>query len=354
MLPATIDSLLSTPATAPHDGMPLSAGLPGRSSASSAESAVSAFAALLQAGLIDASDPASLPRHDAELQAPVAVLPEPYVLPEQIAGLPLDGKSLPPALAAIQTVPTVMAGQAQSVASQVLTENVSPGAETTLDELVADLDPDQKPGPSRDTMRLEAEFSRLIAAARVGSAESHSPQPEPTSLNLTSATPGEARGVDSTSQPARPLAMNTPLQHPDWNNEFAQRITWLANSRIQAAEIRLNPQHLGPIDIQVRMDGDQANLVFGAAHAQVRDAIEAALPRLREMFAAQGLTVANVDVDVRDGNAQQFAGGDDAQGGRGAQRGGLGNEGDPANADPAVAGALPGIQVASGLVDIFA
>jgi len=58
----------------------------------------------------------------------------------------------------------------------------------------------------------------------------------------------------------------------------------------------LNPQHLGPLEMQVQMEGDKATLAFTSQHAQVRDALESALPRLREMFAQNGLNIVDVNV----------------------------------------------------------
>jgi flagellar hook-length control protein FliK len=62
------------------------------------------------------------------------------------------------------------------------------------------------------------------------------------------------------------------------------------------ASLRLSPEHLGPLEIQISMNDDQASVYFGAAHADTRAALENALPKLREMFAAQGLSLADAGV----------------------------------------------------------
>ena len=53
------------------------------------------------------------------------------------------------------------------------------------------------------------------------------------------------------------------------------------------------------------MRDDQASVWFGAANADTRAAIEQALPRLREMFAAQGMSLADAGV-FREPPKQQF------------------------------------------------
>lgn len=91
-------------------------------------------------------------------------------------------------------------------------------------------------------------------------------------------------------------AMTRPFAHPDWGQELGERILWMNNKSIPVAELRLNPQHLGPVSIRINMDHDQASIAFSAQHASVRDAIEAAVPKLREMFGAQQLHLAEINV----------------------------------------------------------
>jgi flagellar hook-length control protein FliK len=74
---------------------------------------------------------------------------------------------------------------------------------------------------------------------------------------------------------------------------------------IPAAELRLNPRHLGPITIRVDVTQDQATVAFTAQHAAVKEAIEAALPKLREMFSAQQLSLAEVNVSQEDTGQRQ-------------------------------------------------
>jgi flagellar hook-length control protein FliK len=62
------------------------------------------------------------------------------------------------------------------------------------------------------------------------------------------------------------------------------------------ASLRLSPEHLGPLEIRIAMNDDQASVWFGAAHADTRAALENALPKLREMFAAQGLSLTDAGV----------------------------------------------------------
>jgi flagellar hook-length control protein FliK len=91
-------------------------------------------------------------------------------------------------------------------------------------------------------------------------------------------------------------AMTKPLSHPEWNKDLGDRIVWMSNKAIPTAEIRLNPQHLGPISVRVNVADDQATVVFTAQHAAVRETLEASIPKLREMMSAQNLNLAEVSV----------------------------------------------------------
>jgi flagellar hook-length control protein FliK len=81
----------------------------------------------------------------------------------------------------------------------------------------------------------------------------------------------------------------------------------MAAGDLQSASLRLNPEHLGPIDVQVRVDNGVANLTFNAAHAETRQAIEGSRAVLDQMFAQQGLTVGDCAVGDSSRQAGQAA-----------------------------------------------
>lgn len=93
-----------------------------------------------------------------------------------------------------------------------------------------------------------------------------------------------------------PTSISTALNQPAWGDEFSQKITWMATQRNQNAELHLNPPQLGPLDVVLKMNGDQATAIFTSPHAEVRDAIEQALPKLREMLADSGIMLGNAMV----------------------------------------------------------
>lgn len=64
----------------------------------------------------------------------------------------------------------------------------------------------------------------------------------------------------------------------------------------QNAELRLNPQELGALQISLKIEDKQAQLHFVSAHSQVRAAIEAAMPNLRTALAESGIQLGQSSV----------------------------------------------------------
>lgn len=73
-------------------------------------------------------------------------------------------------------------------------------------------------------------------------------------------------------------------------------MTLMADRGQHSASLRLSPEHLGPLEVRISIRDDQASVWFGANHADTRAALEQALPRLRELFASQGLSLADAGV----------------------------------------------------------
>jgi flagellar hook-length control protein FliK len=153
--------------------------------------------------------------------------------------------------------------------------------------------------------------------------------------------------------PAAPAAgaqltasLRTPVGTGEWSQGLGQRLLVMAEQGIESARLRLNPASLGPLDIQISVDDDRAQVFFGAQQAATRDALELALPRLRELFAAQGMELVHAEVS-------------DRHAGSGPEHGGSGGAAPDwlAAINPPVAGSDAGIQVmpdrAQGSVDIY-
>lgn len=112
------------------------------------------------------------------------------------------------------------------------------------------------------------------------------------------------KSVNSAGQNPAP-AIAKPLTHPEWNVELGEKLLWMHKQAVPSVEIRLNPEHLGPISIKIDVSQDQASVAFTAQHGAVRDAIEAAIPKLREMLGGQNLNLVDVNVSQQQSEQKQ-------------------------------------------------
>jgi flagellar hook-length control protein FliK len=98
------------------------------------------------------------------------------------------------------------------------------------------------------------------------------------------------------TQAAIDRPVHSPVGSGAWAEEIGTRVVMMTGSGNHTASLKLSPEHLGPLEISITVRDDKASVWFGAAHADTRAAIETALPRLREMFEAHGLSLADAGV----------------------------------------------------------
>ncbi len=126
--------------------------------------------------------------------------------------------------------------------------------------------------------------------------------------NLPNATPSAAPGNTTPAQ----QSIYSALGSSGWANEFSQKISWMSTGQNnQIAELHLNPPDLGPLNVVLTMSDNQATATFTSPHSAVRDAVENAMPKLREILADNGITLGNTTVSdqpQRDGNSAAFSG----------------------------------------------
>ncbi len=97
------------------------------------------------------------------------------------------------------------------------------------------------------------------------------------------------------------------LQQSGWTDGVADRVMWMSSQNLKTADIRLDPAGLGRMRVHIELDSDQvAQVTFVSPHAGVREAIESQSQRLRDLFAQQGMNLA--DVNVADQSMAQSSG----------------------------------------------
>ncbi|HEY4074619.1 MAG TPA: flagellar hook-length control protein FliK [Herbaspirillum sp.] len=143
----------------------------------------------------------------------------------------------------------------------------------------------------------------------------------------------------------------------DWDSALGQKMVWMSSNGQQSATLTLNPRDLGPMQVTINVNKTQADATFIAANPEVKAALEAAMPKLREMMDQAGIQLgqANVSTGMPNQNQQAFnqprPNGSSHAGGRG--NGGGRNDGDIAISSGGAAAPASGGSSGLGLVDTF-
>lgn len=88
------------------------------------------------------------------------------------------------------------------------------------------------------------------------------------------------------------------LRSPQWSQALGQRMVYMANNKVQEAKITLNPEKLGPVQIKLHLDkNQQVHVAMSAHHHMTKETMEAAIPKLREMFDSAGIDLGSIDVN---------------------------------------------------------
>jgi flagellar hook-length control protein FliK len=95
-----------------------------------------------------------------------------------------------------------------------------------------------------------------------------------------------------------PLRVPDPaLQHELRAEQFAEQVGRRMLQQIRedrwTVNLQLDPQRLGPMEIELQLEGNQVTAQVGVANADVRHLLESALPKLRESLDSAGLNLAN-------------------------------------------------------------
>jgi flagellar hook-length control protein FliK len=270
----------------------------------------------------------------------------------------LQGLS-PPMLQRLQEM--VAGGMALPQAARQLLADGGPEAGSVFDarlpEKLADLQADLVFGGRKEAG--QGALNGLSTGQMAGLARALPPSVDAAAA-ATVLLPLSAQG-QALSQPANQL-MSPQLAHSlldmgvpqtvggrAWQGAIGERVLWMAQGDQQFARLTLNPPHLGPLEVRVTVSQDQTSVLFLAHQAAVREALDAALPRLRELFDQQSLSLAHAE--VADPGSRQHDPRQSSPGG-GSAGGPIGGQ---AVSDEPDGGPLLSVPVvtAKGLVDLF-
>ena len=311
----------ATPLVTGRDPMPLP---PGGDAAIVGESAPARLIDLPSRALlsiIDRAPPRPLPANLAAMTAAApAATPSPINPPRAdiTPSLPLGWTLTTPSIDAPST--TTATPPVTIVTAPVVT--VLPTAEIAL--------PPTEPTVANDSRPVSTPTATSVAVAQVQA----SPAPLPTAAvafgaarfavqqgerredPLVPAGPTSATATAALAPaPIAAPAVSAPIdvRHERWPTAMIERIEIIRTAVAEAADaadtrIRLIPDALGAIDVDVRRDGDTLHVRFTADQPQTRALLHDAQPRLAEAAEQRGLKLGQTSIGAdAGGQAQQHA-----------------------------------------------
>jgi flagellar hook-length control protein FliK len=103
-------------------------------------------------------------------------------------------------------------------------------------------------------------------------------------------------GAKADAAPVHIINVATPVLHPRWVEDVGQHVNVMMNTKLESAQLQVNPPNMGPVDITLKMGPDGAQLSFVAAVPETRQALEDGLARLSTMLADNGIQLSEANV----------------------------------------------------------
>ncbi|MFA6311257.1 MAG: flagellar hook-length control protein FliK [Sterolibacterium sp.] len=224
---------------------------------------------------------ASIASFVQSLQPRESVKPEPEATADDTSpsgsGLPLT-----PALAAAVMAQSNIDKEPPPATTSEISAAAGRSAEFAATQTILAEAPSSNTGQSRSSVP-EQSFEALLAAAQTFSQHRNN-------------------GVLAANTPGVPLPVHTPVGTRGWDGEISDKLVWMVGRQEQRAELVLNPPQMGRIEVSISVNDGQTSALFASANPAVRDALEAALPRLREILADAGINLGQTQVGADTGN----------------------------------------------------
>lgn len=100
-------------------------------------------------------------------------------------------------------------------------------------------------------------------------------------------------------------ALHAAIDEPGFGAAVGSQVALWVREGVQEARLQLHPAELGPVTVQITLDGQAAHVDFTAAVAATRESIEQSLPALAAALRESGFTLAGGGVSSDSGQAGQ-------------------------------------------------
>ena len=225
----------------------------------------------------------------------------------QRVGQSISGKVTNESTAAIQTGNVPRHTTLQSLQDSAR-PSIGAGRSSPETSKTANIAADEKilpQGPASD--KNTRSFSQMLnQESTISSSPSTSGPSSGVSLlsTINSATPNAPPTEQS-------LRLEPRVGTPAWDGALAQKVTWMSNQQMQVAQLQLNPPDLGPMEVTLTVGTGpdaETRIEFTSPHLAVREALQSALPQLREMMENSGISLGSTTVSAESFQQQSQSG----------------------------------------------
>ena len=244
--------------------------------------------------------------------------------PVHADGLPTGGATAMPAALMSASLPDMAVGIPPDTSPDSTTP-VPPGTATTSQPASAATD---AKAPLQNLLSFAAHLATGQVAAAVPDAihlgrdlvdafrSEEGDAPTPTGNLLAGVGASNAPlGLARTETVNAMEAPSADLHGGHFDEDIGDAVRWMADQKIGHAHIKVTPNDLGTVEIRLRLDGDRVHADFSSAQAEVRQALENSLPRLRDMLGQHGFQLAHADVGQQHTPPSQGGGAPTSEGG---------------------------------------
>ncbi|MFC7514204.1 flagellar hook-length control protein FliK [Herbaspirillum sp. GCM10030257] len=128
------------------------------------------------------------------------------------------------------------------------------------------------------------------------------------SFNMAPASQAQqSQLIHAAAIPGQENQLSPRVGSSGWDQALGQKVVWMVNGSQQSASLSLNPPDLGPLQVVLNVTNNEATAQFTAAQPEVRQALETAMPKLREMLSEAGIQLGEANVSAGTPNNQQGA-----------------------------------------------
>lgn len=289
---------------------------------------------------------------------PTATAPQPEtVLPLWLTFSPAAASATEPVVEGeadgeLTLAPTMSAPEESDGASAELLAE-APDTETADALLAQFAAPEEEPEAEADTAALLDALAEVKVGGGGGQGTDSFKEALVQRLQGLNAPPPAAAAAAKAVPQVPGQALNP--QSEGFADGVVDKVMWMSSQNLKSAEIQLDPAELGRMEVRIELVKDQAQVTFVSPHAGVREALEGQMQRLRDLFAQQGMNLADASVaDQSQARGWQGQGGEQGSG-RGFAGSGPGGAGEEESVRAGVAEIASTRQGGDrGLVDYYA